>query len=271
MQIKGTQHWLPAFEISLIWMFPSWQPAEDAVRDNHWPIQLPGASTKVTTSTQTYSACSNRSCQAMPDYRTRGTLAFPDRRSMGTQSFIDSRNKGCQAFMHDAQDTKDQTPKRRRQRPSSVGCQADIKPNDHKSTQTDSKDIFTGPQSEAVMHSSGDPSRGPSVSSEQHGTVRSSISDDGEVTASCQGTQYAVISSSAQETSQSATGKTLAEETNYVVSRTQLLEALQFCRDCGTTECQVQLSTMGTLVHAVITCKRSHARTWHSQHSHCNK
>ncbi|XP_064464265.1 uncharacterized protein LOC135375502 isoform X1 [Ornithodoros turicata] len=222
---------------------------------------LPGSSIKVTSSTQTYPNCSNRGCQAMPDSRTRGTLTFPDLRNRGTQAFIESRSKGCQVFTRETQAAKDR----------SVGCQADIKPNVHRSTQTDFKDIPTSPQKKAGRHSSGNPSHGPPVSSEQHDTTRSSSADDGRETAPCPGTQCAIISSSAEETSPSTARESIAEEPNYVVSDTQLLEALQYCRDCGTTDCRVQLSTEGHLVRAVITCKRSHARTWHSQRFQCDK
>ncbi|XP_064464267.1 uncharacterized protein LOC135375502 isoform X2 [Ornithodoros turicata] len=233
----------------------------ESVDDFDLETLLPGSSIKVTSSTQTYPNCSNRGCQAMPDSRTRGTLTFPDLRNRGTQAFIESRSKGCQVFTRETQAAKDR----------SVGCQADIKPNVHRSTQTDFKDIPTSPQKKAGRHSSGNPSHGPPVSSEQHDTTRSSSADDGRETAPCPGTQCAIISSSAEETSPSTARESIAEEPNYVVSDTQLLEALQYCRDCGTTDCRVQLSTEGHLVRAVITCKRSHARTWHSQRFQCDK
>ncbi|XP_064474320.1 uncharacterized protein LOC135388606 isoform X2 [Ornithodoros turicata] len=51
----------------------------------------------------------------------------------------------------------------------------------------------------------------------------------------------------------------------YIVSRSCLVELLQVCALCSSRETSVQLTTMGSLARATVTCVSGHRRQWNSQ------
>ncbi|CAN7994675.1 unnamed protein product, partial [Ixodes pacificus] len=60
-------------------------------------------------------------------------------------------------------------------------------------------------------------------------------------------------------------------EAKFLVFESNLRELLDRCLVCGSPHCEVELSFVGTMVRAQLTCPESHVRVWRSQPVLCRK
>ncbi|CAN7976595.1 unnamed protein product [Ixodes persulcatus] len=60
-------------------------------------------------------------------------------------------------------------------------------------------------------------------------------------------------------------------EAKFLVFESNLRELLDRCLVCGSTHCEVELSFVGTMVLAQLTCPEFHVRVWRSQPVLCRK